>query len=156
MPTSFPVVVDVVVRWADMDALGHVNNTAYFEYFEIVRIAYLERIGVAPPRLDLWEYGFILGENTCRYRAPVTYPDRLSIGARVSALSEDRFLMEYEARSSQLGKVVAEGDTLVVSYDYAAQRRVPLRNTYRKAIVALEKRDLPPVPRKSERPRNVD
>jgi acyl-CoA thioester hydrolase len=116
----------------------------------------LERIGVAPPRLDLWEYGFILGENTCRYRAPVTYPDRLSIGARVSALSEDRFLMEYEARSSQLGKVVAEGDTLVVSYDYAAQRRVPLRNTYRKAIVALEKRDLPPVPRKSERPRNVD
>jgi acyl-CoA thioester hydrolase len=155
MPNRFPVVVDVVVRWADMDALGHVNNTAYFEYFEIVRIAYLERIGVIPPRMDLWDYGFILGENSCRYRAPVTYPDTLSIGARVSALGEDRFLMEYEARSRELRRVVAEGDTLVVSYDYIAGERVPLRTEYRDAIIALEGRDLPPIPRRGGRARDV-
>ena len=151
MQGSFPLFVDVVVRWADMDALGHVNNTAYFEYFEIARIAYLERIGVIPPRLDLWEYGFILGENSCRYRAPVTYPDTLSIGARVSALGEDRFLMEYEARSRALGRVVAEGDTLVVSYDYVAGERVPLRTEYRDAIIALEGRDPLPMPRRGGR-----
>lgn len=156
MPSPHPVEVDVVVRWADMDALGHVNNTAYFEYFEIVRIAYLERIGVTPPRLDLWEYGFILAENTCRYRAPVTYPDTLSIGARVSALGEDRFLMEYEARSRELDRVVAEGDTLVVSYDYVVGERVPLRTEYREAIVALEGRDLPPIPRRSSRVGEVE
>lgn len=145
MPSPFPVDVDVVVRWADMDALGHVNNTAYFEYFEIARIAYLERIGVIPPRLDLWEYGFILGENSCRYRAPVTYPDTLLIGARVSGLGEDRFIMEYEAHSREQERVVAEGDTLIVSYDYVAGRRVPLRAEYREAIIALEGREPAPV-----------
>lgn len=156
MLSPYPVIVDVVVRWADMDALGHVNSTAYFEYFETVRIAYLERIGVPPPRLDVWDYGFILATNSCRYRAPVTYPDTLSVGARVSALGDDRFLMEYEARSRELGKTVADGDTLVVSYDYVAGRRVPLRADYRSAILALEGRVLPPVPRRGGRARSTE
>jgi len=119
--SPYPVIVDVVVRWADMDALGHVNSTAYFEYFETVRITYLER------------------------------SDTLSVGARVSALGDDRFLMEYEARSRELGKTVADGDTLVVSYDYVAGRRVPLRAEYRSAILALEGRVLPPFPRRGGR-----
>jgi acyl-CoA thioester hydrolase len=147
----YPVTVDVVVRWADMDALGHVNNTTYFLYFETVRIAYLERLGVTPPRLDQWDYGFIIATNSCRYRAPVTYPDTLSVRARVSALGDDRFLMEYEAYSSALDKVVADGETLVVSYDYVAGRRIPLPEEYRRAILALEGRELPPVPRRSGR-----
>ncbi len=147
----YPVVVEVEVRWADMDALGHVNNTIYFEYFEIVRISYLERLGVIPPRLDLWDYGFIIGTNSCRYRAPVNYPDTLSLGARVSALGEDRFLMEYDAHSRALDRVVADGETLVVSYDYVTSRRVPLRAEYRSAILALEGRELPPVPKRGRR-----
>ena len=126
MLSPYPVIVDVVVRWADMDALGHVNSTAYFEYFETVRITYLER------------------------------SDTLSVGARVSALGDDRFLMEYEARSRELGKTVADGDTLVVSYDYVAGRRVPLRADYRSAILALEERELPPVPRRGGRARSTE
>jgi acyl-CoA thioester hydrolase len=33
------------VRWGDMDAYGHVNNTVYFRYMEQVRVEWLEQMG---------------------------------------------------------------------------------------------------------------
>jgi len=63
--------------------------------------------------------------------------------------------MEYEVRSRALGRVAAEGDTLIVSYDYMAGERVPLRTEYRDAIIALEGRDLPPIPRRGGQTENV-
>ena len=38
----------IPVRWGDMDAMGHVNNTVYFRYFEVARLDWLFRVG-APP-----------------------------------------------------------------------------------------------------------
>ncbi|MDB5909191.1 MAG: acyl-CoA thioesterase [Massilia sp.] len=36
------------IRWGDMDAMGHVNNTVYFRYFEQARISWFDEIGCAP------------------------------------------------------------------------------------------------------------
>ena len=47
---SFRAVIDIPVKWGDMDAFQHVNNTIYFRYFESVRIAYLEKINFMSPR----------------------------------------------------------------------------------------------------------
>jgi acyl-CoA thioester hydrolase len=99
-----------------------------------------------PPGPAWQEYGLILAGVSCRYKAPVTYPDTLSVGARVSALGEDRLLMEHAAFSHKLGRSAAEGDAIVVSYDYAAGRRTFLRADLREAILAAEKRELPSVP----------
>ena len=41
---QYPVIVDDIVRWGDMDAFGHVNNTVYFRYFEQARIGYFEQV----------------------------------------------------------------------------------------------------------------
>ncbi|MFH1834139.1 MAG: thioesterase family protein, partial [bacterium] len=46
MLSAYPVVVDVVVVWGSMDALGHVNNIVFLQYFESARIAYLEQAGI--------------------------------------------------------------------------------------------------------------
>lgn len=35
------------IRWGDMDAMGHVNNTVYFQYLEQARIEWLRRLGAA-------------------------------------------------------------------------------------------------------------
>jgi len=147
----YPVVVEIPVRWADMDALGHVTNSVYPVYFETVRIVYVERMGLVPPRLDRWDYGFILASNSYRYRAPVEYPDTLRTGARVTALGDDRFSMEYLAFSLAQERVVAEGEALVVSYDYANGRRASLRAEHRAAIIAIEGHEPPALPPRSGR-----
>jgi len=118
------VVVEVVVRWGDMDALGHVNNTVYLEYFQTAHIIYMERLGLNTPGPEWRQAGLIMAASTCRYKAPMTYPDTLSVGSRVAAIGEDHLLMEQVAVSQKSGTVVADGEVTVVSYDYGAGCRV--------------------------------
>jgi acyl-CoA thioester hydrolase len=146
MLEEYPVVVDIVVRWGDMDSLGHVNNIIYLQYFETARIEYLVRAGMEPPGPSWQEAGLIMASNSCRYLAPVTYPDTLSVGARVTAIGEDRVKMHHAAFSQKLGRLAAEGEAMIVSYDYVEGRRSMLPANAREAIIALERRELPYLP----------
>ena len=153
---DYPVVVDIAVRWGDMDALVHVNNVVYFQYFQLARGAYLQRVGM-PPAGPAWhDFGWMIGANCCRYKAPVTFPDTLSVWTRVGALSEDRMLMEFRAVSEKLGKAAAEGEALVFAYDFGAGRKSTIRDDVREAILTLEGRELPQVPRDAARIRSEE
>ena len=134
---GYPVVVEIPVAWGDMDYFRHVNNIVFFRYFESARIEYLDRIGFR----ELAEgqpVGPILAATDCRFRRPVTWPDTVGVGARVTEVGEDRFVMEYRLVSRKLGAVAAEGGGTLVSYDYDAQRKVPLPERVRQAIAGLE------------------
>lgn len=50
------------VRWGDMDAMGHVNNTAYSRYLETARIEWLVSLGCKP---DLHAQGPVIGNAFC-------------------------------------------------------------------------------------------
>jgi acyl-CoA thioester hydrolase len=134
---AFPVVIEITVAWGEMDALKHVNNVVYFRYFESARIAYFDK-------LKYWEYmqrtgmGPILASTKCRYMAPLTFPDRVFSGTRTLELGEDRFVMQHCLVSERLQKVAAEGEAVLVSYDYREQRKAPLPEDLRKGIVELE------------------
>lgn len=140
---NHPVVVHVEVRWGDMDALGHVNNIVYLQYFETARIEYLMRLGLDPPGPAWSKIGMIIASVDCRFLAPVTFPDTLRVGARVTGLGTDRFVMEHLAISHKLGRPVARGNALVVAYDYAARKRTALPTHLREGILALEGREVP-------------
>jgi acyl-CoA thioester hydrolase len=153
---DFPVVAHIDVRWGDMDALLHVNNIVYFDYFEIARVVYLDRIGMATPGPAWRDFGWVIGSTCCRYKAPVTYPDTLAVHTRVGALSDDRVLMEYRAVSKKLDKTAAEGEALLVGYDFGAGRAAPIPAGLRQTILDLEGRTLPKVPRGAGRVAGAD
>ena len=119
---DYPVVMETPVAWGEMDAFGHVNNIVYFRYFETARIAYFEKLDV-PEFLGRDPIGPILAETTCRFRAALSYPDTVSIGARVASIGEDRFVMRYAVFSHRLGRLAAEGEGTLVCYDYRANRK---------------------------------
>ena len=132
-----PVIIETPVAWGQMDAFRHLNNTAYFRFFESGRIAYFER-------LNLLEYmestgvGPILAATSCRFKIPLTYPDTVSIGTRVSQIEVDRFTMEYYVVSHQHQKVAAEGNGLIVCFNYNENKKVPLPPELKKRIEDLE------------------
>ena len=138
---DYPVRLVIPVAWGDMDAMGHVNNTIYLRYFESVRMAYFERIGLMA---HMKEHGVgpILAETRCRFRLPLDYPDEVTAGARVARLEGDRFLMEYAVVSHQHGRLAADGDGLIVTYDYDAGRKAPVPEAAVDAIRKLENNNL--------------
>lgn len=135
---GYPVVIEQQVVWGDMDAYRHVNNVVYFRYFENVRLEYF-------CRLDWFTYeretgvGPILASTSARFRKPLTYPDTIQIGVRVSALGEDRFTMHYRIVSRQRQAVTTEGEGIIVPYDHQKKEKVALPDEIRRRIGDLEK-----------------
>jgi acyl-CoA thioester hydrolase len=135
---GYPVTLVIPVAWGDMDAFRHVNNTVYFRWFESARIAYFQRVG-ALEVMEATGVGPILAATRCRFRIPVTFPDRVVAGARVPAASvgDDRFTMEYAVASREHGRVAAEGVGEIVTYDYARAAKAAIPAGLRQRILDL-------------------
>ncbi len=124
---SFPIVVEMPVAWGDMDAFAHVNNTVYLRWFESARIAYFERVDALGIKARTG-IGPILASTQCRFKVPLTYPDSVVAGVRVrpDSIGDDRFTMEHAVWSVRHERIAAEGDGVIVTFDYEAGRRAPI------------------------------
>ncbi len=134
---DWQVIIEFPVAWGDMDAFQHVNNARYFTYFENARMAYVQKIGF----LDLVEkegIGPILARIDCWFRFPLTYPDTVWAGTRVSQIGEDRFTLLHRVVSQRHDRIAADGTGLIVAYDYRAGRKAPIPDGIRSQIMALD------------------
>lgn len=133
-----PLVIEFPVAWGEMDALQHVNNAVYFRYFESVRMAYFEKAGLNQLMAEE-NIGPILASTQCRFKAPLTYPDTVSIGTEITDIEETQFLMRYYVLSHKSGRIVAEGDGLTVCYDYNQNCRASIPEKIRRNFDELAK-----------------
>ncbi len=143
---DFPLRIELPLAWGEMDAFGHVNNAVYFKYFESARIEYFRQIHF-PEHMKSTGVGPILASTSCRFRKPLAYPDRVTVGARVTQLDTDRFTMLYRVVSHELGAVAADGEGLIVSYNYRTAEKVPVPEVIRARILAMD----PGVPQNTKR-----
>lgn len=134
---DFPVVTEIKVAWGEMDALQHVNNAVYFRYFETARLDYFEKIGLLVD-LQTSQVSPVLGETYCRYKLPVTFPDTLLVGARVTDMQDDRMTMEYHVFSKKWGKVVTVATGTGVMFDFKNNTKTSIPEHLRKSILELE------------------
>lgn len=136
---NFPVVIELPVVWGEMDAFAHVNNAVYFRYFESARLVYFEKIGYLVTA-QTTGMGPILASTRCDFKKPLTFPDKILVGSRISEMSEDRFTMQYRIVSEKIQKIAAEGDGLIISFNYREGRKAPIPPEIRKNIEQLEGR----------------
>jgi acyl-CoA thioester hydrolase len=134
---EFPVVLTLPVQWGEMDAYGHVNNAVLFRYFESARVVYLERCGFVES-MERDRIGAILHSTACRFRLPLCYPDTVEVGGRATEVASDGFTMEYRVVSLAKQAIVAEGQGVVVSYDYARGRKARLPEAIQRKVAILE------------------
>lgn len=134
---GFPVTVELPVQWGEMDAYDHVNNVMFFRYFESARVRYLERCGFTASYRE-HRVGAILHSTSCRFRRPLVYPDRVTVGARVTEMESDRFAMEYHVYSHDQEALAGEGTGVVVSFDYEERAKAPLPDSVRRGVRELE------------------
>ena len=138
LTAGYPVVIEIPVSWGEMDAFQHVNNIVYFRYFESARIAYFEKLYV----MDLMNttgIGPILAATSCRFRAPLKYPDKVLVGAKVTNIEEDRFTMNYLVVSTKIKKIAAEGDGLIVAFNYRENIKAIIPDELRQRIKDVER-----------------
>jgi len=133
---DYPVSIPIAVHWADMDALGHVNNARYFTWFESARMALFERVGLAS--VGTPEVGPILAHTRCDFLAPVRYPADLVAGTRIDRIGTTSFTMGYAvAHTARPDEPVARGEGVVVLIDYRSETKVAIPDELRGKLAAL-------------------
>jgi acyl-CoA thioester hydrolase len=134
---EFPALFTVPVQWGDQDAFGHVNNVVYLRWFETIRIVYLQQGGL-DPLLAAHRLGPILASVTCNYRRQLLYPDTITIGGRVTRLGRTSLQMVHAIYSHQQQAIVADGESVLVTFDYHDQKSIVIPLDVRQAIGRFE------------------
>jgi acyl-CoA thioester hydrolase len=130
-------VVRMPVRWGDMDAMGHVNNTVYFRYFEQARIDWFLELGTpADPNL---EFGPVIVNAHCAFLRQLRYPGDIEVRTYVGALGRSSFETIQEVRRcDDLAVVMASGGAKVVWIDYRREKSVVLPDALRARLETME------------------
>ena len=120
------------IRWGDMDALGHVNNTVYFRYMEQARISWFDTLGLV---------GSGTGEGpsvinaSCTFLKQLVYPGSVEIRTHVGQAGRTSFETWIEMRPSYDPQTVyAQGSAKVVWVDYVKGKSAPLPEKLRSVI----------------------
>jgi acyl-CoA thioester hydrolase len=132
---QFPYWHTIEVRWGDMDAMGHVNNAAYFTFCESARIALLRGLDIKG-RAEGSQYGPTLVATSCEYKREVRYPATLDVGVRVTALSQRSFTMEYALFLQGTDDVAATARSVNAWVDFAARKAVALPEELRARLAS--------------------
>ncbi len=122
----------IPIRWGDMDAMGHANNTIYFRYMEVVRLEWLFAIG-APPNPN--GEGPVIVNAFCNFIRQLEFPGEVLAKhyvANPGRSSFDTFItME---RTDMPGVVHADGGATMVWTDFMAQKSAPLPDWLRARV----------------------
>jgi acyl-CoA thioester hydrolase len=111
----------IPIRWGDMDAMGHVNNTVYFRYMEQARINWFESL---LPGGAAWRtIGIVIVNASCNFRKPINYPGTVEVKVFAGAPGGSSVPTFYELHVNE--QLYADGAATVVFVD--AEKQKPLR-----------------------------
>ena len=115
----------IPIRWGDMDAMGHVNNTVYFRYMEQARSAWFDAL---VPDKEAWSaLGIVIVSTSCNFRKPMSYPGTVQVRLSVGVPGGSSVPTYYELNVGH--EIYADGAAVVVFIDMARQKpvRIPER-----------------------------
>ena len=136
---GFRVVFEHGVLFRDLDAMGHVNNVAFVAFMEDARMQYWKALRTVHGLRDI---NFILAKVTCQYHSPAYFGETLLIGIRARHLGNKSFRFEYRMQDKASARLVCEGRSVQVMYDYQKQQSMRLDERMRKAVSELEQLQL--------------
>jgi acyl-CoA thioester hydrolase len=122
----------IPIRWGDMDAMGHVNNTIYFRYMEVVRLEWLFQVGGAPNAEGI---GPVIVNAFCNFIRQLEFPGDILARHYVSNPGRSSFdtYITLE-RCDTPGLIYAEGGAKTVWTDFKAQKSTPLPDWVRQRV----------------------
>jgi acyl-CoA thioester hydrolase len=113
----------IPIRWGDMDAMGHVNNTVYFRYMEQARIGWFDAL---VPQAEAWNTaGIVIANASCNFKRPINYPGTVEVRLLAGPPGGSSVPTFYELKVGD--EIYADGAATVVFIDMRTHKpiRIP-------------------------------
>ena len=110
----------IPIRWGDMDAMGHVNNTVYFRYMEQARIGWFDAL---VPAAEAWKNtGIVIANASCNFKRALNYPGTVEVRVTIDPPGGSSVGTFYELILDET--LYADGAAVVVFIDMKSQKPV--------------------------------
>lgn len=127
------------IRWNDLDALGHVNNVYYIDYFQNTRAVYMPSVS---KKWDWSEYMFVIAHIECDYYKEIGLSTQhLKVKARTSKLGKSSFEIEYlvVSHSADGNEIVhAKGKSVQVMIDIQQKKPIEIPDWLKADLIEFE------------------
>jgi len=113
----------IPIRWGDMDAMGHVNNTVYFRYMEQARIGWFDAL---VPAAEAWkDTGIVIANASCNFKRALNYPGTVEVRLSIDPPGGSSVSTFYELKMDDT--LYADGAAVVVFIGMKSQKpiRIP-------------------------------
>lgn len=107
-------VTEVYVRFCETDAIGHVNNTSHFLYFEEARTKFFKEVYPNKPA----SFAFMMANINCSYLNEAFSDQTLKVSTNIKKIGTTSFTILQTLENIVEGIMIAEAETVIVSYDY--------------------------------------
>jgi acyl-CoA thioester hydrolase len=139
---DFHFTYPIEVRYSDLDPQGHVNNANFLTYIEQARINYIIALGLFSKEQSFADVGIILADVHVTFLAPIFFGQQVRVALGVTRLGVKSMNMEYRLFDAGTNTELAVASTVLVSYDYRANKSIPIPDFWRKTISEYEKTGL--------------
>lgn len=136
---DFKFSIPIQVRYGDLDAQWHVNNSRFLTFMEQARFEYLQHLGLfdAVSFLDL---RMIIADVHIAFKAPIVLNQQIAVYTRTSKIGNKSITFEYEIRDEENGGLCATGEVVGVCYNYRTHETTVVPVEWRKKIADFEGR----------------
>jgi acyl-CoA thioester hydrolase len=120
------------IRYSDYDTKGHVNNALYLTYFEIAKHLLWREVWQQDP-----DPPFVVAEATVRFSSPAMIGDPLQIDITTQEIGTKSWIWKFAVTDARDERLVAEGRTVQVMYDYGSRRSIPIPDDVRALLESV-------------------
>lgn len=131
--SEFEHSVDLQIRFNDIDILGHLNNTVYFSFFDTGKAYFFEHI--MDGKMDWQKVESVIANVDCAYIAPIYFGEEIEVWTRCKDVFDKSFVLQQVIVEKKSGEIRAAAETVMVSYDPAARRSMPVPDKWRDALL---------------------
>jgi acyl-CoA thioester hydrolase len=115
--------MNMPIRWGDMDAFGHVNNTVYFRYMEQARIEWITSLGYS---FSSGDESMLMINGFCNFHQQLAYPGELILKTYIGAIGRTSMdIYTSMALTTQPDSMVAVGGATMVWVDLQSGKSAP-------------------------------
>lgn len=130
--------LSVQLRFNDADIFGHVNNTVYFQFFDLAKLDYFRQI--AGGKLDENEIAMVVANVNCDFLAPAFLDENLEVLTQYTRLGEKSLHLEQRLVNSRSGEIKSICRTVMVGFDARTKTAIAIADHWRQALTAYEQR----------------
>ena len=136
---NFKHSVPVQLRFNDADALGHINNSVYFSFYDLGKSEYFK--AVRGNQLDTKDIDIVVVHAEVDFLAPVFLSDEIEVQTTISDIGNKSFTLLQRIMETTTGKVKCVCKTVMVGFDFKTQMSINISDEWRKAITEFEGRE---------------